>query len=89
MGQQLRGRREDDGRDGTCVYTVASADGGGAGERVRVPVGTQVYDRETGELIARSAGLSGALAARGVRRGDALMTLVALESMPCRCSRSR
>jgi acetyl-CoA synthetase len=30
-----------------------------------------------GELIARSAGLSGALAARGVRRGDALMTLVA------------
>jgi acyl-coenzyme A synthetase/AMP-(fatty) acid ligase len=30
-----------------------------------------------GELIARSAGLSGALAARGVRRGDAVMTLVA------------
>jgi acyl-coenzyme A synthetase/AMP-(fatty) acid ligase len=29
-----------------------------------------------GELIARSAGLSGALAARGVRRGDAVMTLV-------------
>jgi acyl-coenzyme A synthetase/AMP-(fatty) acid ligase len=30
-----------------------------------------------GELIARSAGLSGALAARDVRRGDAVMTLVA------------
>ena len=29
-----------------------------------------------GELIARSAGLSGALAGRGVRRGDAVMTLV-------------
>jgi acetyl-CoA synthetase len=29
-----------------------------------------------GELIARSAGLSGALAARGVDRGDAVMTLV-------------
>lgn len=29
-----------------------------------------------GELIARSAGLSGAMAARGVERGDALMTLV-------------
>jgi acyl-coenzyme A synthetase/AMP-(fatty) acid ligase len=29
-----------------------------------------------GELIARSAGLSGALAARGVRRGDAVLTLV-------------
>jgi acyl-coenzyme A synthetase/AMP-(fatty) acid ligase len=29
-----------------------------------------------GELIARSAGLSGAFAARGVRRGDAVMTLV-------------
>jgi acyl-coenzyme A synthetase/AMP-(fatty) acid ligase len=28
-----------------------------------------------GELIARSAGLSGAMAARGVRRGDAVMTL--------------
>src|SRR5918994_5230016 len=36
-------------------------------------------DREVwhfGELIARSAGLSGALAARGVGRGDAVMTLV-------------
>jgi acyl-coenzyme A synthetase/AMP-(fatty) acid ligase len=29
-----------------------------------------------GELIARSAGLSGAFAARGVRRGDVVMTLV-------------
>ncbi|MEX2448831.1 MAG: AMP-binding protein [Solirubrobacterales bacterium] len=29
-----------------------------------------------GELIARSAGLSGALAGRGVRRGDVVMTLV-------------
>src|ERR671931_1143971 len=29
-----------------------------------------------GELIARSAGLSGALAARGVGRGDVVMTLV-------------
>ena len=29
-----------------------------------------------GELIARSAGLSGAMAARGVQRGDAVMTLV-------------
>ena len=29
-----------------------------------------------GELFARSAGLSGAFAARGVRRGDAVMTLV-------------
>jgi len=36
-------------------------------------------DRRTwhfGELIARSAGLSGALAARGVSRGDVVMTLV-------------
>ena len=36
-------------------------------------------DRRTwhfGELIARSAGLSGALAARGVGRGDVVMTLV-------------
>ena len=29
-----------------------------------------------GELIARSAGLSGAMAARGVGRGDVVMTLV-------------
>ncbi len=29
-----------------------------------------------GELFARSAGLSGAFAARGVKRGDVVMTLV-------------
>src|SRR5262249_23612426 len=29
-----------------------------------------------GELIARSAGLSGAMAARGVERGDVVMTLI-------------
>jgi acyl-coenzyme A synthetase/AMP-(fatty) acid ligase len=33
-------------------------------------------DWHMGELIARSAGLSGAMAARGVERGDAVMTLV-------------
>ncbi|MFN8161033.1 MAG: AMP-binding protein [Solirubrobacterales bacterium] len=33
-------------------------------------------DWHFGELIARSAGLSGAMAARGVRRGDVVMTLV-------------
>jgi acetyl-CoA synthetase len=33
-------------------------------------------DWHFGELIARSAGLSGAFAARGVRRGDIVMTLV-------------
>jgi acyl-coenzyme A synthetase/AMP-(fatty) acid ligase len=33
-------------------------------------------DWHFGELIARSAGLSGALAARGVGRGDVVMTLV-------------
>jgi acyl-coenzyme A synthetase/AMP-(fatty) acid ligase len=33
-------------------------------------------DWHFGELIARSAGLSGALAARGVKRGDVVMTLV-------------
>jgi acyl-coenzyme A synthetase/AMP-(fatty) acid ligase len=33
-------------------------------------------DWHFGELIARSAGLSGAMAARGVERGDAVMTLV-------------
>jgi acyl-coenzyme A synthetase/AMP-(fatty) acid ligase len=33
-------------------------------------------DWHFGELIARSAGLSGAMAARGVGRGDAVMTLV-------------
>src|SRR6187551_3561524 len=33
-------------------------------------------DWHFGELIAKSAGLSGAFAARGVRRGDVVMTLV-------------
>src|SRR5262245_10299861 len=33
-------------------------------------------DWHFGELFARSAGLSGAFAARGVRRGDVVMTLV-------------
>ncbi len=33
-------------------------------------------DWHFGELIARSAGLSGAFAARGVRRGDVVMTLI-------------
>ncbi len=33
-------------------------------------------DHYFGELVAQSAGLSGALAARGVRRGDVVMTLV-------------
>ncbi|MGH2975665.1 MAG: acyl-CoA synthetase [Solirubrobacterales bacterium] len=33
-------------------------------------------DWHFGELVARSAGLSGAFAARGVRRGDVVMTLV-------------
>src|SRR5215510_14077792 len=32
-------------------------------------------DWHFGELIARSAGLSGAFAARGVKRGDVVMTL--------------
>ncbi|HET7590522.1 MAG TPA: AMP-binding protein [Solirubrobacterales bacterium] len=36
----------------------------------------QRRDWHFGELIARSAGLSGAFAARGVRRGDVVMTLV-------------
>ncbi len=39
------------------------------------PVGNR-RDWHFGELIARSAGLSGAFAARGVRRGDVVMTLV-------------
>jgi len=33
-------------------------------------------DWHFGELVARSAGLSGAFAARGVRRGDVVMTLI-------------
>jgi acyl-coenzyme A synthetase/AMP-(fatty) acid ligase len=36
----------------------------------------QRRDWHFGELIARSAGLSGAFAARGVKRGDVVMTLV-------------
>ena len=38
--------------------------------------GRRRRDWHFGELIARSAGLSGAFAARGVRRGDVVMTLV-------------
>jgi acyl-coenzyme A synthetase/AMP-(fatty) acid ligase len=43
-----------------------------------VAIDSQGFRREWhfGELIARSAGLSGAMAARGVERGDAVMTLV-------------
>ncbi|MGA8218030.1 MAG: AMP-binding protein [Solirubrobacterales bacterium] len=43
-----------------------------------VAIDAQGFRREWhfGELIARSAGLSGAMAARGVERGDAVMTLV-------------
>jgi acetyl-CoA synthetase len=43
-----------------------------------VAIGAEGQRREWhfGELIARSAGLSGAMAARGVERGDAVMTLV-------------
>ncbi len=43
-----------------------------------VAIDSEDFRREWhfGELIARSAGLSGAMAARGVRRGDVVMTLV-------------
>src|SRR4051794_30391643 len=43
-----------------------------------VAIDSEGFRREWhfGELIARSAGLSGAMAARGVQRGDAVMTLV-------------
>ncbi len=43
-----------------------------------VAIDSEGFRREWhfGELIARSAGLSGAMAARGVRRGDVVMTLV-------------
>src|SRR3954469_3128691 len=43
-----------------------------------VAIDSEGFRREWhfGELIARSAGLSGAMAARGVERGDAVMTLV-------------
>jgi len=43
---------------------------------VAVDAGGKRRDWYFGELIARSAGLSGAFAARGVRRGDVVMTLV-------------
>ena len=41
-------------------------------------------DWHFGELIARSAGLSGAFAARGVRRGDVVMTLLGKSSAELR-----
>jgi acetyl-CoA synthetase len=43
---------------------------------VAVSADGESRDWHMGELIARSAGLSGAMAARGVERGDAVMTLV-------------
>jgi acyl-coenzyme A synthetase/AMP-(fatty) acid ligase len=43
---------------------------------VAVDAGGNRRDWHFGELIARSAGLSGAFAGRGVRRGDVVMTLV-------------
>jgi acyl-coenzyme A synthetase/AMP-(fatty) acid ligase len=43
---------------------------------VAVSADGEIRDWYMGELIARSAGLSGAMAARGVERGDAVMTLV-------------
>ena len=43
---------------------------------VAVSADGESSDWHMGELIARSAGLSGAMAARGVERGDAVMTLV-------------
>jgi acyl-coenzyme A synthetase/AMP-(fatty) acid ligase len=43
---------------------------------VAVDAGGNRRDWHFGELIARSAGLSGAFAARGVRRGDVVMTLL-------------
>ena len=43
---------------------------------VAVDVGGNRRDHYFGELIAQSAGLSGAFAARGVERGDVVMTLV-------------
>ncbi len=43
---------------------------------VAVSANGERRDWHFGELIARSAGLSGAMAARGVGRGDAVMTLV-------------
>jgi acetyl-CoA synthetase len=43
---------------------------------VAVSADGESRDWHMGELVARSAGLSGAMAARGVGRGDAVMTLV-------------
>jgi len=43
---------------------------------VAIDAGGDRRDWHFGELIARSAGLSGAFAARGVRRGDVVMTLI-------------
>lgn len=43
---------------------------------VAIDAGGARRDWHFGELIARSAGLSGAFAARGVRRGDVVMTLL-------------
>lgn len=43
---------------------------------VAVDAAGERRDWHFGELIARSAGLSGAFAARGVRRGDVVMTLL-------------
>jgi acetyl-CoA synthetase len=43
---------------------------------VAVSADGESRDWHMGELIARSAGLSGAMAARGVERGDAVLTLV-------------
>ena len=43
---------------------------------VAVDAGGNRRDWHFGELVACSAGISGAFAARGVRRGDVVMTLV-------------
>jgi acetyl-CoA synthetase len=43
---------------------------------VAIDAAGERHEWHCGELIARSAGLSGAMAARGVGRGDAVMTLV-------------
>jgi acetyl-CoA synthetase len=43
---------------------------------VSIGAGGNRRDHYFGELVAQSAGLSGAFAARGVRRGDVVMTLV-------------
>ena len=43
---------------------------------IEVDADGETHVHHFGELFARSAGLSGAFAARGVRRGDVVMTLV-------------